>query len=275
MNPLFHENIQVLDKFEAETFKVEIIQYEKLKGATDLNLAGELFFAKETGLHLRQVRITLKNGSFMTEAGALYFLKGSIESETKVGGVGGLVSKFVKSYLNQESTFKPTYSGTGELYLEPTFGHFIFINLEDESIVVDKGLYYASEPSLTVEPAMQSNISSGLLGGEGWFQTKISGTGLCILEIPVPREEILVYELNKEKIQVDGNFALLRTENIEFSVQKSAKSLVGTIASGEGLLQTFEGSGQVWLAPTQPVYNKLQNLGFEHLNKSKNSNNYT
>lgn len=209
----------------------------------------------------------------MTEAGALYFLKGNIESETKVGGVGGMFKNKMKSYLNQESTFKPIYKGTGELYLEPTFGHYMIVNLQNESIIVDKGLYYASEPTLKVEPVMQSNISSGLLGGEGLFQTQISGSGVCILEIPIPKEEILIYELNNEKIQVDGNFALLRTENVLFSVQKSSKSLIGTLASGEGLLQTFEGTGQVWLAPTQPVYNKLQNFGIQALSKSTNSNN--
>jgi uncharacterized protein (AIM24 family) len=273
LNPLFYENVKVLDKIERETFTAEILEFQKLKGANDLDLAGEIFFAKETGMSLKQVKVTLKNGSFMTEAGALYFMKGHITAETKVGGVGGLVSKMAKSFLNQESTFKPVYKGSGEIFLEPSFGHYIFIELNNEKIVVDKGLFYACEPTLKIEPIMQGNLSSGFLGGEGWFQTEISGTGVCILEVPVPREEILSYDLENEKLQVDGNFALLRTEGIKFSVQKSNKSLVGTLASGEGLLQTFEGTGQVWLAPTQPVYKKLDLYGVKALNKSKNLSN--
>ncbi|PLS19577.1 transcriptional regulator [Bacillus sp. M6-12] len=273
MNPLFYENVKILDRIEKEKFTAEILEFKSLKGANDLDLAGEIFFARETGMSLKQVKITLRNGSFMTEAGALYFMKGRISAQTNVGGVGGLMKKAFKSYLNQESTFKPTYEGTGEIFLEPTFGHYVFFELDNESVIVDKGLFYACEPSLQVEPAMQGNLSSGLFGGEGWFQTKISGTGLCILEIPVPREEVLIYELNNEKLQVDGNFALLRTEGINFSVQKSSKTLVGTLASGEGLLQTFEGTGQVWLAPTQPVYKKLETYGVQALNKSKNISN--
>jgi uncharacterized protein (AIM24 family) len=273
LNPLFYENINVIDCVEKPSFKAEILEFKSLKGATQSEMARELFFAKEAGLSLKQVKITLKDGSFMTEAGALYFLKGNIVTENKIGGVTGFVSKMFKSYLNQETTFKPIYKGTGELFLEPSFGHFIFVELDNESIIVDKGLFYACETTLQVDVVMQSNLSSGLLGGEGWFQTKITGKGLCILEIPVPREEILIYELNNEKLQVDGNFALLRTEGVTFSVQKSANTLVGTLASGEGLLQTFEGTGQVWLAPTQPVYERLKIYGVQGLNQSKNISN--
>ena len=54
------------------------------------------------------------------------------------------------------------------------------------------------------------------------------------------------------------NFALMRTGQIEFSVEKSTRSLLGTLTSGEGLLQTFRGTGSVWLAPTQAVHQRLQ-----------------
>lgn len=263
----------MLERIEKENFTIEILEYQELNGANDLNLATELYFAKESRIRLKQVKITIRNGSFMIEAGALYFMKGHIEVESKIGGVTGLVGKMFKSYLNQESTFKPIYYGTGEIFLEPTFGHFMMVELENESIIVDKGLYFASEASLKVEPVMQSNLSTGLLGGEGFFQTKISGRGIVILQIPVPKEEILVYNLNNEKLQVDGNFALLRTEKINFTIQKSAKSLIGTLTSGEGLLQTFEGTGQVWIAPTQPVYKKMKQYGIQSLLESKNQSN--
>jgi uncharacterized protein (AIM24 family) len=73
--------------------------------------------------------------------------------------------------------------------------------------------------------------------------------------------ELQIVELNGEILSVDGNFALLRTGNIEFSVQKSSKSWLATSVSGEGLLQTFQGTGQVWLAPTQGVYDRLATPG--------------
>ena len=70
-------------------------------------------------------------------------MKGEIEIKTKTGGVVGLGKKFLNSKLTGETMFKPTYEGTGEIFLEPSFGHFALIELEDEEIIVDDGLFYA------------------------------------------------------------------------------------------------------------------------------------
>jgi uncharacterized protein (AIM24 family) len=128
------------------------------------------------------------------------------------------------------------------------------VTLDNGSIIVDKGIFYCSESTLEVGVASQKNITAGLFGGEGWFQTKISGTGTCILESPVPMGEILKYNLDNERLQVDGNFAILRSDTVKFSVERSGRGIAGKLTSGEGLLQTFEGTGAVWLAPTQSVY---------------------
>ncbi len=101
-----------------------------------------------------------------------------------------------------------------------------------------------------------------MFGGEGWFQTKISGTGLCVLAVPVPPSEVLKYELNNERLQVDGNFVFLRSASLNFTVERSAKSLVGNLTSGDGALQTFEGTGIVWMAPTQFVYGALSRCSY-------------
>jgi len=227
-------------------------------------------------MSLKMVKVTLKNSGLVTESGALYFHKGNIEAVSNIGGVGGLAKKLIKSKLSNESTFKPLYKGTGEIFLEPSFSHYIIMNLENESIVVDKGIFYCCEEGMEIGVATQKNLSSGLLGGEGWFQTQISGTGIVVLEIPVPMEEVLKYELDNERMQVDGNFALLRSGSVNFSVQRSSKQLLGSMTSGEGLLHTFEGTGQVWLAPTQPVYNLLKHRGIPQMGTAgKNINNST
>jgi uncharacterized protein (AIM24 family) len=95
------------------------------------------------------------------------------------------------------------------------------------------------------------------MGGEGWFQTSIKGSGIAILFSPVPVSEVRKIDLNGDKLSVDGNFALMRTEGVEFKAEKSSKSWLATSVSGEGLLQTFSGTGSVWLAPTQGVYEKM------------------
>lgn len=253
----FYDNINVLECIEREGIKIEILQYKNLRGLRDVRLAKDLYNLEKVGMSLKQVKITLQNSSITTEPGALYFHKGDICAECQIGGVGGLAKKLIKNSLTEEAAFTPTYSGTGEIFLEPSFGHFILMELDNDPIIVDKGIFYCCESGVSVEVSSQKNLSSGLFGGEGWFQTKLSGKGLCVLAIPVPLSEVLKYELNNEKLQVDGNFVFLRSSSIKFTVERSAKKLVGNLTSGEGALHTYEGTGKVWMAPTQSVYKTL------------------
>lgn len=43
----------------------------------------------------------------------------------------------------------------------------------------------------------------------------------------------------------------------EKQVEGSAQTLIGSAMSGEGLVNVYRGTGQVWLAPTLKVYNML------------------
>ena len=227
-----------------------------------------LFFANQVGLKMKQVRIRLNNSAVKTEAGALYYYKGKIESKSNIGGVGGLFKKAVSGTITSESAIKPTYSGTGEILLEPSYKHYIMMELSNESIIVDKGMFYCCSEDINIKGVAQKNISSTLLGGEGCFQVQLSGTGIIVLECNVPKEEIVECEISRgEELKVDGNFAIARTSGVNFSVTKSDKSLFGSAVNGEGFLNTFTGEGKVWIAPTQPMYEKM-NCGLPTNNNS-------
>ncbi|MCW5212041.1 AIM24 family protein [Desulfobulbus sp. TB] len=250
-------NIFVSDFLETPSVKFEVLTYRSLAGSDNLAVASMLYQAQHSGVRLKQVRITMEKSEVQLEAGALHFQQGEISIESKVGGVGGLFKKIVAKKLTQESAFKPIYRGSGTIYLEPGFGHYILLSLHNEKVVADKGMFLACQGSVQVGMAMQKGLKTGLLGGEGFFQTKLSGKGICVLQSPVPIKEIIKVKLKNESLQVDGNFALLRKGDVEFTVQGATKSLVGSVTSGEGLLQTFYGTGEVWLAPTQSVYQQL------------------
>ena len=263
MEQKFYDNINILECVEKNGIKIEILEYKNLRGLRDVCLAENLYYLEKAGMSLKQVKITLKESSITTERGALYFHKGNICTECETGGVGGLAKKLIKNKLTNESAFTPTYSGSGEIFLEPSFSHFILMEMSNDSIIVDKGMFYCCERGVSVEVSSQKNLSSGLFGGEGWFQTKISGTGLCALAIPVPLAEVLKYELHNERLQVDGDFVFLRSSSINFTIRGAfAKNLVGNLTSGDGALQTFEGSGIVWMAPTQLVYKTLARCNY-------------
>ncbi len=120
---------------------------------------------------------------------------------------------------------------------------------------------------------MLKNLSSIAFGGEGLFQTKLSGTGIALLELPVPQEEIIEYNLNNETLKVDGNFSVLRNGKINFTVEKSTKSIIGAATGGEGLLNVYRGTGTVWVLPTKSIYDKLKIGGVSLVNASKKGSN--
>ena len=253
------DNFKIIHQVENDNVKVEIIENQKLSGARSGHIAEKLFYMEQSGVKLKNVRIILKKGAVKLESGALYFMKGHIKVANKASK--GFLKNLGSNLLSGEKMFKPEYSGKGEIWLEPSFGHFKIIELENDEIIVDKGMFYACESDMEVSAVTQKNISSALLGGEGFFQTKVKGTGIVILNIPVPLDEVMVYKLDNEELNVDGNFAILRRGNIDFSVKMITKGIIGTMTSGEGLLQTFKGTGEVWLAPTQAIYEKL-NMGY-------------
>lgn len=266
-----NKKYKIIDEVSYNGATFEILEFEQLNGATNVNTAVNLFYAREVGMKLRQVRINLENSKIKTEAGALYFYKGKIESETKMGGVTGVFKKAISGGLTNESAMKPVYKGTGEVWLEPSFSHYIVLELQGDSIIVDKGMFYCCSEEIEVLPQMQKNISSTVLGGEGMFQIKLSGHGVVILESSIPTDEIITYNLEKgEVLKVDGNIAIARSESVDFSVTKSDKSLIGSALNGEGLLNTFKGEGTVWLAPTAPIYEQIK-FGKPILNKSSNN----
>lgn len=253
--PSMYEVIEEMSDDNGATF-VQVLAVNKLAGSSDVRSAERLFFATQTGLKLKMVRIILRNGHIRTEPGSLYFMKGHLEMKASTGG--GLLKGLSRKLMSGETFFVNEIHGAGEIWLEPTFGHFLLVKVEkSHGIIVDKGLFYAGTSNLNISAKMQKTISSGAFGGEGWFQTSIDGSGIAVIFSHVPRNEIVEVDLNNEKLSVDGNFAMVRTSGVEFSTQLSSSGLLSTSVSGEGLLQTFTGTGKVWLAPTQSVYEKL------------------
>lgn len=254
-----NENIKVLDSKIMNGVKIEILEYKNLQGAGHPSIAENLYYSQRSGIRLRQVKITLLNrdSEVVTEIGSLQYLKGKIKQENKVGGIGGLTKKFLGTKLNNEDLFRPSYVGTGEVYLEPSFKHFTIIDMDDADIVLDKDMFYCASKELDISLTSTGNISSALLGTDGIFQTRVKGTGLLVVEIPVHVEELILVELNDEVLQVDGDISLMREAGVKFTVKTSNKNIFRTVASGEGLVETFSGTGKVWLAPTLHAYDQF------------------
>ena len=234
--------------------RIEVVAYGDLAGSSDARTAEQLFFLREARMQLKSVRITLNKGKIRTEPGALYHMQGNLEMKASTGG--GILRAAARRMTSGETFFVNEIHGTGTIILEPTYGHFILAEVSDGSeLIVDKGMFYCGIGELDIGVVM--NRGSGVIGGEGIFQTRISGNGIAALFSPVPAVELEEIDLAGGKLYVDGNFALMRTGGVSFRLEKSSKSWLATSVSGEGLLQVFEGQGKVWIAPTQTVYERL------------------
>lgn len=251
------DNFTVIESEQVAGAIFDVVRYEKLLGSDDLNIAEKVFFANQANIHLKMVRVTLQNSELLLEPSALYFMKGHLQLESTTGG--GIAKGLMRKFLSGETLFQSRIKGSGEIFLEPSFGHYLLFNIENDGLIFDKSSFYCASGGIEVSAKLQSNISSALFGGEGFFQTQASGTGIVVLVSPVPVTELIVYDLAAgEKLSVDGNFAFVRTASVTFQAEMSGKSLFSTAVSGELLLQTFTGPGMVWLAPTQGVYDKMK-----------------
>ena len=176
---------------------------------------------------------------------------GSVAATTGIKGVGDFFNKAIRGSVTGESAIKPEYTGNGVLVLEPTYKHIILIDVADwnGAIVLDDGLFLACESTLGHKAVMRSNISSAVAGGEGLFNLGISGSGILCLESPCPREELIEINLVDDVLKIDGNMAVAWSQSLEFTVERSGKTLIGSAASGEGLVNVYRGTGKVLLAP--------------------------
>ena len=146
-----------------------------------------------------------------------------------------------------ESVFRPTYTGTGEVYLEPSLGGFHVMDCGGETWILEGGAYWASEASITVD-IHRENTLTALKSGEGFmdYQTKVSGQGQVVLASQGPVE---VVHLHNDKLTVDGRYVLARSSGLKYSVQRATKSLLGSMTSGEYMVRIYEGTGTVLMAP--------------------------
>lgn len=251
------KNIEIIDTFKDNGIKVDVMEYQKLLSPKNAAQAMNLTFMQRENVKVRQLAIYVDNNAVQLQAGAMSYFQGPLEMISGVT-LGNAIGRMFAGSVTGEAMAKPVYSGSGLIVSEPSFRHFFGLMLRPgESVIVDKGMFYMASNTVKVEPALQDNMSSALFGKEGWFQLRLTGPGLAVCECAVCKDEIDIIELNNDILRVDGNFAILRTAGIQFTVEKSAKTLVGSAASGEGLVNVYKGTGQVWLAPTIKVYNMI------------------
>lgn len=226
--------------------------------ARDIGYNPEFYDPMKGGVNAvkRQLCYTLDGScGLIVQAGAMHMMMGNITAATDIKGVGDLAKKALASKVTRESAIKPKYIGTGTFVFEATSKHILLIDVNEweGGIVIEDGLFLAAEDSLQLKVVARSTISSAVLGGEGLFNTCISGKGLCALESKVPQSDLIEVTLENDVLKIDGNNAIAWSNSLTFTVERTTKTLIGSAASGEGLVNVYRGTGKVLIAPAYYV----------------------
>lgn len=241
-----NENIKKI----AEAGCYEVYEHQK-DMSVDPVAATTAYFMQEMNLRKRQVLCNLDGNAVKVQAGAMQWTAGSVTMTSGLKGAKDFLGKAIKGLATGESTAKPIYQGKGYVMFEPTYKYII---LEDvaawgDGIVLDDGLFLACDADIKEEVIARKNVSSALLGGEGLFNLSLSGSGIAVLESAVPREELIEIVLDNDEVRIDGNMAIAWSKSLQFTVEKSTKSLIGSLASGEGFVNVYRGTGRILMAP--------------------------
>lgn len=230
-----------------------VVEYEKDMSVAARN-AEQAYFASAMSYRKRQlVADVINDKGIIAQKGMLQMLLGKVEPQTGIENVGDLMKKFVGGKVTGENAIKPHYRGKGMLILEPTYKYIIIEEMStwNNKLAVEDGLFLACEDSIELKISARTNLSSAALGGEGLFNITFEGNGYIALESPVPRDELVEITLVDDVVKIDGSMAIAWSKELEFTVERTTPTIIGSIAAGEGLVNVYRGTGKILVAPVR------------------------
>ena len=251
------ENLQNENrKFAKSIGNFHVLEYVQDASVSPMNAMNEYFMSK-MGVRRRQVVIDIdKDHSAIIQAGAMQWMGGNVQATSGVKGIGDLLGKAIKGAVTKETAVKPEYVGEGCLVLEPTYKYIILADIGKwgpAGMTIEDGMFLACDANVKSRVVARKNLSSAVLGSEGLFNLSLQGNGVAALESNVPEDELIEVILENDELKIDGNLAVCWSSNLEFTVERSTKTLVGSAVSGEGLVNVYRGTGRVLMCPVAPT----------------------
>ena len=251
------ENLQNENrKFAKSIGNFHVLEYVQDASVSPMNAMNEYFMSK-MGVRRRQVVIDIdKDHSAIIQAGAMQWMGGNVRATSGVKGIGDFLGKAIKGAVTKETAVKPEYVGEGCLVLEPTYKYIILADIGKwgpAGMTIEDGMFLACDANVKSKVVARKNLSSAVLGSEGLFNLSLQGNGVAALESNVPEDELIEVLLENDELKIDGNLAVCWSSNLEFTVERSTKTLVGSAVSGEGLVNVYRGPGRVLMCPVAPT----------------------
>jgi uncharacterized protein (TIGR00266 family) len=187
---------------------------------------------------------TLNPGDSITaEAGAMTSMDAQLTIKTEFSG--GLISGLLKKFFGGESLFVNTFTNNTQRPLnlvltQSTIGDIARIELNDSEICFQPGAYIAHTPG--VKMGVQWAGFKSWISGEGLFKLKLSGRGTAFFGA---YGGLTQKRINGEFI-VDSGHLVAYEPGIRMNVGL-AGGLIGSMTSGEGLINRLSGQGTIYL----------------------------
>ena len=272
------ENLQNENRKYAKSIEnFHVLEYVQDASVSPMNAMNEYFMSK-MNVRRRQVVIDIdKDHSAVIQAGAMQWMGGNVQATSGVKGIGDFLGKAFKGAVTKETTVKPEYVGEGCLVLEPTYKYIILADIGKwgpAGMTIEDGMFLACDANVKSKVVARKNLSSAVLGGEGLFNLSLQGNGIAALESNVPEDELIEVILENDELKIDGNLAVCWSSNLEFTVERSTKTLVGSAVSGEGLVNVYRGTGRVLMcpvAPTTSLFESTNTMAAKSAAKSSNT----
>ena len=251
------ENLQNENRKYAKSIgNFHVLEYVQDASVSPMNAMNEYFMSK---MHVRRRQVVIdidKDHSAVIQAGAMQWMGGNVQATSGVKGIGDFLGKALKGAVTKETAVKPEYVGEGCLVLEPTYKYIILADIGkwgSAGMTIEDGMFLACDANVKSKVVARKNLSSAVLGSEGLFNLSLQGNGVAALESNVPEDELIEVILENDELKIDGNLAVCWSSNLEFTVERSTKTLVGSAVSGEGLINVYRGTGRVLMCPVAPT----------------------
>lgn len=195
---------------------------------------------------MQYVEIHLHDETARAEAGALSYMQGDITIHSVLFPS---LRTVITSLLADEAIYRPTYTGTGVVTLEPSLGGYHILELKDESWILERGAYWASDGTVDVS-FHREGILTALEAGEGlvYLRTRVSGRGKVVLTTKGPVEEIRLE--SGQAMIAEGRSVIARNAEVRFRMKRPTRNWLGRLTAGEGWwLHAYEGPGRILINP--------------------------
>jgi uncharacterized protein (TIGR00266 family) len=221
----------------------------------------------EDKLQFPMVSFTLNAGeTARIQRGSMIYHNNLVNLQTRVNakgsGIGKLFRSVGRSVTSGESIFITEISSSGNgglIALSPsTPGTILKLDVGAQQYRLNDGAFLAMESSVNYSMERQS-VGRAFFGGQGGlFVMSTEGQGQLLVNAFGSIKEINL--VNEHGFTIDNAHVVAWDRELEYDIHLEGGGLLGSIGTGEGVVNTFRGTGKV-LIQTLNIETFAQVLG--------------